>query len=349
MTLQDRFDNIINEIEKLLGVGQNDIDEITKSVAKNTGIERRRLSEAFHFMTDMTLNVYIKRRLLTRALDRRFKYELPIEEVCEKANYTDAAAFSKACKKLLGYSPSQLTQEKLSNYSPLNFDRLIADKGADQVETDALTMMNDTNTICGVSVAQFADIKQVLELSSIYGFTDEESEFVYQLATSRNLTLAKAAEFYDDFKLQIENGFNTPGLNVFDMAELACKYDLSYSQAQAIMYELSCHDYLSIRCLPDGFFDIYFCKENDKHGWSVPYICDIAEAIEEKGLSTADIDNIVFHANMFGVDIVEAIENYAAYESSWDNMVSEAMISGVPEDDTGGFGYRSIWELDEDE
>ena len=347
MTLKERFDSIINEIEGLVGSGQHDIPEITQSIARSNGLDLRLLADAFRFMTDMTLGEYIKRRLLICALDIKLECELPVEEVCENAGYADAAAFSKACKKLFNYSPTQFTREMLSKHSPLFFDRLIADKEADQLESDTL-MTKEDKTICGVSVIQFADIKQVLELSAIYGFTDEEAEFVYQLATADNLTLAKAAEFYDDFKLQIENGSNNPGMDIFEMAELACKYDLSCSEAQAIMYEINCHGYLSIKDLPTGFFDIYFCEENERCGWDVPYICEIAEAIEENRLSTADIDDIAFHASMFGIDIIEAIESYDDYKSSWDRMVDEAMASGIPEDDTGGFGYRSIWEKDEE-
>ena len=348
MTLQEKFDSIIYKIEDLVGSGLNDTDEITKTIAVSTGIERRRLSDAFSFVTDLTMGDYIKQRRLVRALKKKLESNLTDEAACEIAGLCEATSFSNACKRIFGNRPSQISEETLSKYTPLSFERLVARNDTDQVEIEELTTTNDTNTICGVSVAQFTDIKQILELSAIYGFTDEESEFVYRLATNGNLTLAKAAEFYDDFKLQIENGSNVPGMDIFEMAELACKYDLSYSEAQAIMYELSCHGYLSIRDLPTGFFDIYFCDENDRCGWDVPYICEIAEAIEENKLSTADIDDIAFHASMFGVDIIEAIENYDEYESSWDNMVNEAMTSGVPEDDTGGFGYRSIWELPEE-
>ena len=347
MTLKERFDSIITGIEEQVGAGQHDISEITQSVARSNGLDLRLLADAFRFMADMTLGEYIKRRLLICALDVKLECDISVEDVCENAGYSDAAAFSKACKKLFDFSPAQFTREMLSQYSPLFFDRLIADKEADQLESDTL-MTKENKTICGVSVIQFADIKQVLELSAIYGFTDEEAEFVYQLAAAVSISLAKAAEFYDDFKLQIENGSNNPGMDIFEMAELACRYDLSCSEAQAILYEISCHGYLSIRDLPTGFFDIYFCEENDRCGWDVSYICEIAEAIEENRLSTADIDDIAFHASMFGIDIIEAIESYDDYKSSWDKMVNEAMTSGIPEDDTGGFGYRSIWEKPEE-
>lgn len=344
MTLQEKFDSIIDCIERLVYAGESDIPQ---ALARESGFNLRLLGDAFQFIADMTLIKYIRQRRLVRALSNRIEFDLPVEEVVSDAGFSDAAAFSKACKNEFDLTPIQITVDVLKKYTPLSFTLVASGRDVEQMENDTL-IATKNDTICGVSAQQFTEIKQVLELGAIYGLSDEEAEFVYRLATDRKLTLAKAAEFYDDFKLQIENGSNIPGLDLFEMAELACQYDLSYSEAQAIMYELSCHGYLSIRNLPDGFFDIYFCEENDRCGWDVPYMCEIVEAIEENGLSTDDIDDIALYASMFGVDVIEAIECYDDYKSSWDNVVSDAMTNGIPEDDTNGFGYRSIWELPEE-
>ena len=344
MTLQEKFDRIIDCIERLVYAGESDIPQ---ALARESGFNLRLLGDAFQFIADMTLIKYIRQRRLVRALSNRIEFDLPVEEVVSDAGFSDAAAFSKACKNEFDLTPIQITEDVLKKYVPLSFAMVASGRDVDQMENDTL-IATKNDTICGVSAQQFAEIKQVLELGAIYGLSDEEAEFVYRLATDRKLTLAKAAEFYDDFKLQIENGSNIPGLDLFEMAELACRYDLSYSEAQAIMYELSSHGYLSIRNLPDGFFDIYFCEENDRCGWDVPYMCEIVEAIEENGLSTDDIDDIALYASMFGVDVIEAIECYDAYKASWDNVVRDAMTNGIPEDDTNGFGYRSIWELPEE-
>lgn len=344
MTLQEKFDSIIDCIERLVYAGESDIPQ---ALARESGFNLRLLGDAFQFIADMTLIKYIRQRRLVRALSNRIEFDLPVEEVVSDAGFSDAAAFSKACKNEFDLTPIQITEDVLRKYMPLSFAMVASGRDVDQMENDTL-IATKNDTICGVSAQQFAEIKQVLELGAIYGLSDEEAEFVYRLATDRKLTLAKAAEFYDDFKLQIENGSNIPGLDLFEMAELACQYDLSYSEAQAIMYELSCHGYLSIRNLPEGFFDIYFCEENDRCGWDIPYMCEIVEAIEEKGLSTDDIDDIALYASMFGVDVIEAIECYDDYKASWDNVVRDAMTNGIPEDDTNGFGYRSIWELPEE-
>lgn len=348
MTLKERFDSIITGIEELLISGQHDIPEITQSVARNNALDLRLLADAFRFMADMTLGEYIKRRLLICALDIKIECDLPVEDVCENAGYSDAAAFSKACKKLFDFSPAQFTREMLSQHSPLFFDRLIADKEADQLEYDTL-MTKEKDTICGVTVVQFTDIKQVLELSAVYGFTDEESEAVYQLAQQCEVSIAQAAEFYDDFKLQLENESNVPGLDFYAMAQLACKYSLSFSEAQSVVYMLEKHGYSDIRDLPETFLDIYFSKENEQFaGWDVPYICEIAEELEAHGVSVDELEDIAFLAWMNGTDLLDAIANHKKYEDSFNDMATDTMDKGVPEDDTSGFGYRSIWELDEE-
>ena len=349
MTLSEKFDSIINQIEDLVGSGEHDISEISQVIARENGLDLRLLADAFRFMTDMTLGEYIKRRLLIGALEVRLECDLPVEDVCENAGYSDAAAFSKACKKLFEYTPAQFTREIISKHTPLSFDRLIAGEDADQMESETLTKINDNNTICGVSVAQFTDIKQVLELSAIYGLDDEEAEYVYQLAQQCDIPIAQAAEFYDDFKLQLENGSNVPGLDFYEMAELACKYSLSYSEAQSVLYMLEKNGYHSIRELPDAFFDIFFSKENEQFaGWDVPYICKIAEELEAHNVSAHDLEDIAFWSWMNGTDLLDTIANHKKYEDSFNDIAMDALDKDVSEDDTNGFGYKSIWELDEE-
>lgn len=347
MTLQEKFDRIINQIEKLVGAGECDNLAISQAVAREIGLESRLMSDAFQFMTDMTMAKYIRQRRIVFALDRRIEDDLPLEAVCESAGYADAAALSKACKNLLGRPPVQITRDNISEYTPLSFDRLTSEKDTVQLESETVTTTKANNTICGVSAQQFAEIKQVLELGAIYGLSDEEAEFVYRLATDRKLTLAKAAEFYDDFKMQIENGSNVPGLNLFEMAEVACKRDLSFSQTQSIMFELEKHGYHSISQLPDEFLDVLLSEENARFGWDVPYIIEIAEALEEYGFSASDRGTIVDLASTYEVSVVEVIEEYEQYESDWDDGIYKLMHYDDSAEDPCGFGYRSIWELDE--
>ena len=347
MTLQEKFDSIMNSIESLIGVGEEDIPN---AVAREAGLNLRQLADSFQFMTDMTLIKYIRRRRLVHALDTRIALGLPVEEVVSIAGFSDAAAFSKACKNEFDLSPAQIDRDALSKYVPLSFELVSSGKNADQMENGTLITMMKENTICGISVSQFATVKQMLEISALYGFNDEETEFVYRLSEMEEITITQAAEFYEDFRMQIENGSIVPGLDIFELAELACKYSLSYSQAQEILFMLEKNGYHSIRELPECFFDIYFSRENEQYaGWDVPYICEIAEAMADNNVSADELDDILFLAWMNGTDPIDAIENHKEYEKSFDKMAMDALDNGVPEDDTGGFGYRSIWELDEED
>lgn len=323
MTLQEKFDSIIDCIERLVYAGESDIPQ---ALARESGFNLRLLGDAFQFIADITLIKYIRQRRLVRALSNRIEFDLPVEEVVSDAGFSDAAAFSKACKNEFDLTPIQITEDVLKKYVPLSFAMVASGRDVDQMENDTLTVPN--NTKLGVSSEQFADIKRVLEISAIYGFDDDDAEFVYHMATEFSISIEEAAEFCEEAKIQDE-------------------FDLTDHESQQLLYEIRCNGYKHLYELPKGFFDVYFSEENDKHGWFVPYICEIAEALDENRMCADDLSDIAMHADTYGVDIVEAIENFEEYEKDWNDMVYDAMANGIPEDDTGGFGYRSIWELDE--
>ena len=323
MAFQERYDEIIDCIEYYVGIGEQDIPQ---ALAKETGLNLRLLGDAFQFITDMTLIKYIRQRRLIRALKNKLDQNLSVEDIAADTMFCDAAAFTKACKNEFNLTPSQITEDVLAQYPPLHFSRVVSGSNAVQMENDTLTVPNNTNQ--GVSSEQFADIKRVLEISAIYGFDDDDAEFVYRLATDFHMTIEEAADYCEWSRIQD-------------------KYDVFSSEMQQALDEIRGNGYKHLHELPKSFFDVYFSEENDKHGWFVPYICEIAEALDENGMCADDLSDIVMHADTYGVDIVEAIENFEEYEKDWDDMIYDAMTNGVPEDDTGGFGYRSIWEFDE--
>lgn len=348
MTLQEKFDDIIELIEKLICAGEYDIPTITQTIGKKCGMDLRLLGDAFQFITDMTISRYIRQRRLVCALTSKVELGLPIEDIYEEAGYSDAAAFGKACKKQFGYSPGQITKTILAKHTPLFLGKIIQGTAEDQMESDTLATAKTNDMICGVSVEQFAEIKQVLELGAIYGLTDEEAEFVYRLATDCKITTSEAAEFYDDMKLQKENGSFLYEANLFELAVLTCKYKLSVSEGQSFIYEIRCHGYFSIYDLPDGFFDIYFHEYNERFwGYDVPFICEILDAMEGNGIPVHKVYDLLELAMTYGEDPVTIANNFQEYSDSWDGLVEDAIINGIPDDDTDGFGYRSIWELDE--
>ena len=325
MTLQEKFDTIVDSIEYYVSTGEQDIPQ---ALAAETGFNLRLLGDAFQFITDITLIKYIRQRRLIHALTTKLRKNLSVEDIAADTLFCDAAAFTKACKSEFGFTPGQVTEDVLAKHPPLFFSRVISGNNVDQLEKDNLNIPNN-DTIQSVSSEQFAEIKRALEISAIYGFSDDEAESVYHFATKCNLTVEEAAEFYEEAKLQD-------------------KYDLTSHEAAQILYEIRCNGFAHLYELPEGFFDVYFSEENSRHGWFVPYIYEIAEALNRNSMCADDLDQIVSHADTFGVDIVEAIDRFDEFEKTWDDMISDAWSSSILDDNTDGFGYLNIWELDED-
>lgn len=320
MILQEKYDGMIESIERLIENGEL---EIPDTLSRNTGWNLRLIGDAFLFMTDMTLNQYVRQRRLVKALHTKLKSNLPIEQIVLSAGFSDAAAFSKACKKVFVLSPSQITQDILDEYEPLYFDQIAIDRSAVHAEKDVMTRNNLANNICGVTAEQFAEIKRVLEIGAVYGLNDEEAEYVYQLAKICDTTVERAAEFFEDYKLQLENGSFYGERSEFEIAKLAFLYNLSFSESKEILYELECHGYGSIGSLPKGFFDIYFSELNERlGGYDVQYICDILAAMESNEFSIDRISGILDYAEIFGIDPIELIDNYDAYVGPYEKALS---------------------------
>lgn len=313
MAFQERYDEIIDCIEYYVGIGEH---EIPQALAKETGLNLRLLGDAFQFITDMTLIKYIRQRRLIRALQNKLEQNLSVEDIAADTLFCDAAAFTKACKNEFNLTPSQITEDVLAQYPPLHFARIISGYNAGQTEIETLTVPDNVDQ--RISSEQFADIKRVLEICAIYGFDDDDAEYIYRLATDFHMTIEDAADYCE-------------------WARVEDKYDVFSSEMQQAFSEIKGNGYKHLHELPRSFFDVYFSEENDKHGWFVPYICEIAEALDENGMCADDLSDIVMHADTYGVNIVEAIENFEEYEEDWNDMIYDTMAKGIPEDDTGGF------------
>lgn len=344
MLLQERFDNITSCIEMLIYTGESDI---TNALSRETGLNLRLLGDAFQFMTDMTLIKYIRQRRLVCALKHRIEKNLSVEQVVAEAGFSDAAAFSKACKNEFNLSPSQITGATLSLYPPLSFAMVVSDDSKTALGNDTRIKAENAKTICGISADQFAEVKQILELSAVYGLGDAEAEFVYQLSRHCKITTAQAAEFYEDLTLQLENGSYCGGFNLFEMAIVSCQCDLSFSETQSLFRELKYAGYESIQDLPDGFFDIYLCEENNRFGWSVSDVCTILKTMDKESLSLGLLDDAIFYADTYGMDILEILEDFNYYHDDFAETLENELQHGTFDDDTDGFGYRSIWEFSE--
>lgn len=319
--IQKKFDHIIGCIEEFI---ESNIFDIPQELAKETGLNQRLLGDAFLFITDITLVKYIRQRRLIYVLKKRFKENLSFEQIAVEAGYSDAAAFSKACKNEFGLPPSDVSKSFLEECKPLSFADIANGVELVYMENKAMSSSSKMDTICGISAEQFAEIKRVLEIGALYGLNDEDAEFVYYLAKYCEITTDQAAEFFEDWMLQRENGTDFGEYSVYEMAELACKYNLSVSQTKEILYEIGCHGFLSHHELPEGFFDIYFSEYNERFaGYDVAYICEILETLDDMDMSVKQIGDVLEYCTILGVDPIDMIEHYEEYIKEWNDACAD--------------------------
>lgn len=343
MTLEMRFDTIINKIESLIQQGEQDIPSV---LSRETGLNLRQLGDVFKFMTQMTLNRYIRQRRIINALTNRMQNDLSVEMVAFDAGFSDAAAFSKACKNEFGVSPIQLAEETLVKHVPFTFSQIISDKYTIQMEAGTLNNTVSHNSSY-ISSEQFNEVKQILEIGAFHGLNDEEAEQAYRIAKKCNVTLPQAAEFYEDYKLQMENGSMPSSLDVLELAQLSCRHNLSVSESQSILCELKAYGCKCIKELPNYFFGIYFNEYYEQFGeYNISYICEIAKALEKNEFRVEAIEEILEFSMIYDVDVLEMIENFDTYIETYDQEMERVEESLDLEDDMDAYGdylNRTEW------
>ena len=77
------------------------------SIAQHLGLSEGHLSHLFKKETDYTLNNYLTRYRVHRAMELLRDCRARVYEVAEQVGYKDVAYFSATFKKLVGMSPSE--------------------------------------------------------------------------------------------------------------------------------------------------------------------------------------------------------------------------------------------------
>lgn len=173
----EKYDMIVAQIEDAVN---QDIENIPELLSKKTGLHMRVLGDAFQFVSGMTLSQYIKQRRMIRAMHYRNEHNCSLEDVAERFGFSDAPTMSKAFKSSFGISPSQMSVEDLTKQQPLTADKL---------------MSEDDNQ-------KFDEIRGALDLNCVYGLSDAEAAFAYELSKKRDIPLQDAFELVESFVLQ---------------------------------------------------------------------------------------------------------------------------------------------------
>lgn len=84
-------------------------------VAENIGLSEGHLSRMFKSETGLSINNYLTRYRIRRAMDQLKDTHVKVYEVADHVGYTDIAYFSNTFKKLSGISPSEYQINGLSH------------------------------------------------------------------------------------------------------------------------------------------------------------------------------------------------------------------------------------------
>ncbi len=99
----------INYIEK----NYSDSDFSVTTMAENIGVSEGHLSRLFKAETDLSINNYLTRYRIRKAMDYLKDVKVKVYEVADKVGYQDIAYFSNTFKKLVGKTPSEYQSKGL--------------------------------------------------------------------------------------------------------------------------------------------------------------------------------------------------------------------------------------------
>ncbi len=94
-------------------IGENLDKELSiKSISKGAGVSKSVLYKRFHTCFDCTISEYINARRVERAAQMLQKTDLSVEQIAQKAGFSNASYFSKTFKKQMGIAPLRYRKEK---------------------------------------------------------------------------------------------------------------------------------------------------------------------------------------------------------------------------------------------
>lgn len=339
MNFREKYNYIIDQIEVLIEAGN---ENIIFTLVQDLSVNERLLGDAFQFITDMTLSQYVRQRKLLHAIIYKIEMECSIDEAADKFGFSDGAAFSKSFKVNFAKSPSVFTRTDYEKYPPLYIERILEDR------EEPNKPQKETEKMFGLPETQFMSLKRMFEINALYGFSDSDAELAYNLHEIMGMPMHAAFAFVEDLILQREAGADFGKFDLFQLAELSYKYDLSISQAKEILYELEQFGINYISDLPDGFFDIYFSEENDRRGFSIDFILVILEELKRTNLTIKDFPQVIENAEWYYAgDISEAMDNFEEDEIDFDLEYTD--FDKQMDEEIKLFGFYSIWDVPEPE
>ena len=208
MTAKERYDAIIQEIERNATSQRMQARDIAEEIAWNQVMTYRDLATVLGFMTGEQLINYIRSRkyqaayqFLIEAKDKGIKRSRAISKALDIADIKEQSQLNKKIKQLYGITPGEA-------YLLQDASRLIPPKSWDEISCEETTIENTRDsddvpeTVFGIDRAIYERISKINDLEAFYGLSRDYSIAAVKLSDELNITLEDAFSYVEGFQAE---------------------------------------------------------------------------------------------------------------------------------------------------
>jgi len=161
----NQLDQMIQYVEKNL---TEPVDYL--KLARIVGLPPYILQRIFHFMTEMTIAEYIRKRRLSKAYEALSKDEKTVTELAFLYCYSSSSSFSRAFKKAFGISPKEVKKSK----EIISFPKIVFKENLISGNSFSYQILNlEEVTLYGKSCV-IDDENYVSQIYQLYDFLEKE-------------------------------------------------------------------------------------------------------------------------------------------------------------------------------
>lgn len=324
MNFKEKYDNIIDYIEKNIKLSKK---EIIKGVVNEFAMGNKMLLiNAFQFIADISMSEYIKRRQLLYILEYKINHKCSIEQAAFDYGYSNAQNYIRDFKSSFGVTPKQMTDKAIKNEKPLYIETIVMRKDVEYELTNILK--KDEKKVFGLPSSQLSNIRKAMEFQALFGWTDEEADFAYQLSERINLDLEDVYYFIDDYlshedwvkkrykEVKIENLAEICirlGKSVCAGLEIALDIDSSYSYSR---------EFKEYKDIPKEFWELMSNLDDLNVLFDFEQFPSLALSIivkmQKEGISLNEVKDVFEFIDMYE-DIDEGIHSYKYGDDDFDD------------------------------
>ena len=182
MTVREKIEHIIQEIEDMSINTYTSADEIAESISNKIGVSMRDINAISKFLNNQTFLEYIKNRKMMAALkDMLSQDEFNCFRAVSLSGFDNQQSFTKSFSQKFGISPQKAYEANRKDLyiEPPSWDEL--SERDYQQENRPVKRIPLESSHFGVSASVYDQLKLMMELEDLYALPPECSEIAYNL------------------------------------------------------------------------------------------------------------------------------------------------------------------------